>query len=158
RFTMPAEHEAVLAQEDGPFFFGGTYQMIPAMVSVVDQITEAFRKGGGVHQSEYPASFWDGLERFTAGWFENLLLPVWIPAMPDVEAKLKQGVDVADVGCGRGRALIKLAQAFPASRYTGYDAFGPTVAQATEKARAAEVGDRVTFQQLDVAKGLPRQF
>jgi SAM-dependent methyltransferase len=78
--------------------------------------------------------------------------------MPDVEIKLKQGVDVADVGCGRGRALIKMAQAFPRSRYTGYDAFGPTVDQATERARKAGVADRVRFEQLDAVKGLPQLF
>ena len=157
-FRLPPEHAPALAQEDGPFFFGGIYQMFPAMVSVVDQITDAFCQGGGVHQSAYPPSFWDGLERFTAGWFENLLLQQWIPLMPEVEAKLKQGVDVADVGCGRGRALIKMAQAFPGSRYTGYDAFGPAVDRATERARKAGVADRVKFEQLDVVKGLPQPF
>jgi len=34
--------------------------------------------------------------------------------MPDVKAHLERGCDVADVGCVRGRGLIKLAQAFPA--------------------------------------------
>jgi SAM-dependent methyltransferase len=128
------------------------------MVSVVDQITEAFRIGGGVHQGAYPATFWDGLERFTAGWFENLLLQHWIPAMPEVEAKLNQGADVADIGCGRGRALVKMAQAFPKSRYTGYDVFGPAVEQASERARKADVADRVKFEQLDAVKGLPQHF
>ena len=59
---------------------------------------------------------WDGLERFTSMWFENLLTQQWLPAMPDVQAKIERGAQVADVGCGRGRALIKLAQAFPHSR------------------------------------------
>ena len=66
---------------------------------------------------------WDGLERYTAMWFENLLIPESIPAMPGVQAKLEQGVLVADVGCGRGRALIKLAQTYLRSRYVGYDIF-----------------------------------
>jgi len=48
----------------------------------------------------------------------------WIPAMPDVQQKLQKGAGVADVGCGRGRAVIKLAQAFPNSRYVGYDVLG----------------------------------
>jgi hypothetical protein len=70
RFRLPPEHVAALAQENGPFFFGGVYQMIPAMVAVVDQVTEAFRNGGGVPQSAYLPSFWDGLERFTGGWLK----------------------------------------------------------------------------------------
>ena len=79
-------------------------------------------------QSAYDHNMWDGLERFTAGWFENLLIPVWLPAMPEVQARLEQGALVADIGCGRGKALIKLAQAFPRSRYVGYDIFEPTIA------------------------------
>jgi 2-polyprenyl-3-methyl-5-hydroxy-6-metoxy-1,4-benzoquinol methylase len=158
RFRLPVEHAAALAQENGPFFFGGACQMIPAMLSVGDQVVEAFRKGGGVHQSAYPPAFWEGLERFSAGWFENLLLQQWIPAMPQVEGKLKRGATLADVGCGRGRAIVKLAQAFSSSRFVGYDVFLPAVEQATERARAAGVGDRVKFQQLDAAKGITEQY
>lgn len=158
RFALPPEHVATLAQENGPFFFGGVYQMLPALAGILDQLTEAFRKGGGVPQSAYEAGFWDGLERFSAGWFENLLLQQWIPAMPDVKAKLERGAQVADVGCGSGRALIKLAQAFPKSRYIGFDVFAPVLEKAAARAKAAGVADRITFRQIDAAKGLPEQF
>jgi SAM-dependent methyltransferase len=158
RFTLPAEHTSVLAQENGPFFVGGIYQMLPAEAGVFDQVVSAFRNGGGVPQSQYSEMMWDGLERFTSTWFENFLLQQWIPAMPDVKAHLERGCDVADVGCGRGRGLIKLAQAFPRSRYIGYDNFGPTVTRATANGREAGVSDRVRFEERDVSKGLPAQF
>jgi len=121
RFSLPAEHAAAVAAEGGPFFFGGVYEMIPALVAVIDQVAEAFRQGGGVRQANYPSAMWDGLERFSANKLNNLLLQQWIPAMPLVQRKLQSGVRVADVGCGRGRGLIKLAQAFTACRYFGYD-------------------------------------
>jgi SAM-dependent methyltransferase len=158
RFSLPAEHVAALAAESGPAFFGGFYQMIPALIVVFDQVIEAFRQGGGVRQANYPRALWDGLERFSAGWFNNFLLQQWIPAMPTVQSKLQRGARVADVGCGRGRALIKLAQAFPASRYFGYDVYGPAVDAATERAKAAGVQDLVTFEQVDVSKGLPGEY
>lgn len=158
-FTMPAEHGPVFAQEGGPVFFGGAYQMMTAAtLPVFEDVVEAFRSGGGVPQSSYPDDMWDGLERFTAGWFENHLVQEWLPLLPDVQAALERGADVADIGCGRGRALIKLAQEFPESRYVGYDAFEPTVAEAQARAEAAGVGDRVTFEHLDVAKGIPAQY
>ena len=50
RFTLPAEHAAAVATEGGPFFFGGIHQMLPALVAVVDQVTEAFHNGGGVRR------------------------------------------------------------------------------------------------------------
>jgi SAM-dependent methyltransferase len=158
RFTLPPEHAPVLAQERGPVFFGGVYQMMTGMNGVLDQLTAAFRAGGGVPQSAYTEDMWDGLERFTTGWFENLLIQQWLPAMPDVQAKLERGAQVADVGCGRGRALIKLAQAFPQARYIGYDIFGPTVERATANAQAAGVADRVRFAQRNVSQGLPEQY
>ncbi|HXX14972.1 MAG TPA: class I SAM-dependent methyltransferase [Candidatus Eremiobacteraceae bacterium] len=157
-FSLPAEHAAALVAEGGPFFFGGAYQMIPALVAVFDQVIEAFRQGGGVRQGSYPSAVWDGIERFSAGWFNNLLLQQWIPAMPAVQSKLQSGARVADVGCGRGGALIKLAQAFPACRYFGYDIYGPAVDEATDRAKAAGVQHLVTFQQVDVANGLPGEY
>ena len=158
RFTLPAEHIPVLAQENGPVFFGGMHQMLAGMVGPLNQLIQAFQHGGGVPQSAYDHNMWDGLERFTAGWFENLLIPVWLPAMPEVQAKLERGALVADVGCGRGKALIKMAQAFPRSRYVGYDIFEPTIAQATAHAQAAGVADRVRFEHRDVSAGLPEQY
>ncbi len=158
RFTLPPEHAPVLAQEAGPVFFGGVHQEILGTLPVIPRVIEAFRRGGGAPQSAYADDFYEGLERFTAGWFENLLLPVWLPAVPAALAKLERGCRVADVGCGRGRALIALAQAYPASRYTGYDLHGPTVAQATANATAAGVADQVNFVQLDAAHGLPEQY
>jgi SAM-dependent methyltransferase len=158
KFTLPPEHIPVLAQENGPFFFGGIYQMLSGMVGPLDQIVQCFKQGGGVPQAAYNDNMWDGLERFTASWFENLLLQQWIPSMPAVEEKLVRGCSVADVGCGRGRALIKLATAYPKSRYIGYDVFGPTVARASAYADIAGVSDRVKFKQWDVAKGLPERY
>ena len=79
RFSLPAEHASVLAQENGPFFVGGIYQMLPAQAGVFDQVVSAFRNGGGVSQSQYNDMMWDGLERFTSTWFENLLLATMDP-------------------------------------------------------------------------------
>jgi len=158
RFALPPEHVPALAEEKGPFFFGGVYQMFPAMVGVLEQLTVAFREGGGVAQSAYHPSLWDGLERFTAGWFENLLVQQWIPAMPDVKAKLEAGAAVADVGAGRGQALLKLARQFPRSRYVGYDVFPPAVEEASAKALAEGLAERVRFEQCDAAQGLPESY
>ena len=158
RFTLPPEHVPVLAEEAGPMYFGGAHQMLLGTFGVLDQLTTAFRQGGGVTQPAYSEDWWAGMERFTAGWFENLLLSQWIPAMPRVKEALERGADVADVGCNRGRALMKLARAFPRSRFVGYDVFEPAIRLATERAAAAGLSDRIRFEQRDVSKGLPEQF
>jgi hypothetical protein len=146
RFTLPPEHVPALAQERGPVFFGGVQQQLLGMLKPMDQVIEAFRHGGGVPQSAYDEDMWEGLERSSAGWFDNFLIQQWIPAMPEVQTMLERGALVADVGCGRGRALVKLAEAFPRSRFVGYDAFAPTIARATENAASAGVSERVRFE------------
>jgi ubiquinone/menaquinone biosynthesis C-methylase UbiE len=71
---------------------------------------------------------------------------------------LERGVDVADVGCGQGRALIKLVQTFPQSRYVGYDSLPSSIEKAETNAEAAAVADRIRFIELDASKGLPESF
>ncbi len=156
-FTLPAEHVPALADEAGPMFFGGVFEMLLGCLKPMDQLVDAFRTGGGVPQSAYPESTFEGMARFSNGWYQNLLVPVWIPAT-GLAARLEAGIDVADVGCGRGRALIKRAEAFPRSRFVGYDAYGPNVTRARQAAERARVADRVRFVELDAAAGLPESY
>src|SRR5256884_2116779 len=73
RFTLPAEHMPVLAQEHGPIFFGGIHQMLAGMIGPLNQLIQAFQHGGGVPQSAYDHNMWEGLERYTAGCDRRLI-------------------------------------------------------------------------------------
>lgn len=157
RFVLPPEHAAVLAQEGGPVFFGGVHEEFVHLAQPIDRVVETFRTGGGVPQHAYPDRAYEGMDRFTATWFENLLLPVWIPAA-GLKEKLEAGIDVADVGCGRGRALIKLAQAFPRSRFVGYEVYAPNVERARANVAEAGLADRIRIEQRDVTQGIPETF
>ncbi|MBZ9643769.1 methyltransferase domain-containing protein [Streptomyces sp. PSKA30] len=158
RFALPAEHAPALADESGPMFLGGVYQMIPATLAPCERLYEMFRSGGGVPQSDYPDILWDGMSRFTGSWFESVMVDDWLSTFPHVVEGLEQGIDVADVGCGAGRALIVLAKAFPRSRFTGLDSFPAQVERARQNAEKAGVADRVTFETMDVAQGLPGRY
>jgi 2-polyprenyl-3-methyl-5-hydroxy-6-metoxy-1,4-benzoquinol methylase len=158
RFWIPPEHVPVLAQERGAMFFGGFYEMLLGMLSAVEPVTEAFRSGGGVDQSNYPQGTYDGMARATGSWIDNFLLQEWLPLVPDVVAALEEGIDVADVGCGRGGAILHMAGAYPNSRFVGFDIYKPNVDAANEIAASAGYGDRVTFETRDVAQGLPGTY
>ena len=158
RFTLPPEHAPALADEGGPAFFGAFYQFLPGWVEALDGVADSFRRGGGVPLDAYSQSFRDATERATAAWFNHLLLPVWLPGAPDVQGKLEAGGVLADVGCGHGRAVIKLAEAFPAARFVGYDVSEPSIAVARERATAAGVADRVRFERRDIGAGLPERY
>jgi SAM-dependent methyltransferase len=158
RFAIPPEHIPVLADELAPQFQGGRFQYMLALFQIQDEITRAFRQGGGVSPQAYPQDFWDGSERTAPMWVEHRLIQHWIAAMPDVQAKLEQGIAVADIGCGQGGALIKLAQVYPNSTFTGYDIFEPSVAKAAARAETAGLSDRVRFEARDVVHGLPELY
>jgi len=158
RYSLPAEHAQVLAVEDGPFFLGGAYEVTFGYLQPIERLIEAFRDGGGVPQSAYPHETWHGMCRFTRPFYDHLLVQQWVPAIQGLQERLERGVRWADVGCGAGLALIRLAQAFPSSTFVGYDAFDGQLALARQEAAAAGVEDRVRFEVLDAAAGLPERY
>lgn len=139
-------------------FFGGIHQWVTALARQIEPIIKAFQDGGGVPQAAYDEITWDGQERFTNTWFESLLIPVWMPLMPEVYARLERGTTLADVGCGRGRAIVKLAHAYPNSHFVGYDVYCPSIEHGKQLAQQAGVAERVRFQQLDASQGLPERY
>ncbi|NED94659.1 methyltransferase domain-containing protein [Phytoactinopolyspora alkaliphila] len=157
RFTLPPAHVPVLGIES-PTFFGGFHHALYGLSSMLKPVVEAFQHGGGVHLSSYPDDWWRGFERFSSGWFHYLLPQVWLPAMPEVNAALSRGADVADIGCGRGKALIRLAEEYPAGRYIGFDVHEESITAARASAEAAGVADRVRFECRDVSAGIPGDY
>ena len=158
RYALPAEHAPALATEPGPAFFGGVHQELIGAIQRYDQVAEAFRRGGGVRPADLHPDVWAGTSRFTAQWHQNMLVQQWLPLVPDTTARLQAGARVADVGCGTGQALIALARAFPAVTGTGYDVHPASVEQARRAAAEAGVADRIGYQVLDAAAGLPESF
>jgi SAM-dependent methyltransferase len=158
RFELPIEHALVLADPSTPAYLGGTVQLVRGIAAAADGVEAAFRNGGGVPIEDYDGNFWDGLERSTGTSFDHGLVQNWIPAIDGLEERLRNGVLVADVGCGTGRALIRLAEAFPHSRFHGYDVAEAAVEGARAAVKAAGVEDRVEIRLLDASAGLPERY
>jgi SAM-dependent methyltransferase len=158
RYTLPPAHAVAFADEGNPFCVAGIYENFLGLTAVLDQVTDAFRTGEGVRYAEYPPSVFDGMARMSGTALENVLVPKWLPMIPDVEARLNAGARVADVGCGQGRALLTMAKAFPRSTFVGVDFHRPNVELAAARAGALGLGDRVKFQAADAASGVPGPF
>jgi 2-polyprenyl-3-methyl-5-hydroxy-6-metoxy-1,4-benzoquinol methylase len=157
-FSLSAEKSAVLVEESSPLYLGGLIRMQPDHWRNVDLLTDVFQDGGGIPQEHFGAEWSCGLERFTRPGFLNDLTQHWIPAMPRIHQRLLDGGSVADVGCGTGQALIRLAEAYPSARLYGYDAHLPAIEKAQDQAERAGVSDRIHFERRDVANGLPGSF
>lgn len=145
RYSLSPEQAMVFADEDSPAFIAGGFQAALAAGRIVDRATEAFRTGEGIGWHEHDHGVFHGVERFyRTGYLANLVQH-WIPALDGVRTKLEAGARVADVGCGHGASTLLLAQAFPASDFTGFDFHQESVDEANRRARAAGVAERCRF-------------
>jgi SAM-dependent methyltransferase len=154
RYTLPAEHAVALADESSPFFMPGAFQLLTASLRDAPRITEAFRSGAGVGWHEHDHGVFEGCERFFRPGYAAHLVSAWIPALEGVEDRLRAGATVADVGCGHGASTILMAEAYPASRFIGFDYHEESILAARERAQAAGVADRVHFE-ISPAAGYP---
>jgi SAM-dependent methyltransferase len=146
RFTLPDEQAFALAVEDSPVYLPGAYQVIAAVIKDEPRITEAFRTGAGVGWHEHCTDLYQGTERFFRPNYAANLVNSWIPALDGVEAKLKSGAKVADVGCGHGASTVLMATAYPKSQFVGFDYHAPSIEIAWKSAEKAGLHDRVGFQ------------
>ena len=154
KYTLPPEQAFALADEMSPVFLPGAYYIISACLKDEAKITDAFRNGNGVGWHEHDSCLFTGTERFFRPNYRAHLINEWIPALEGVEAKLKAGARVADIGCGLGTSTILMAQAYPKSTFVGFDYHPESIQLAREAARSAGVSDRVKFE-IGKAKDYP---
>lgn len=140
-FELRAEGVAVLADEQGSMMFAAGAFAAPIAPDVVDLLAESFRTGIGLPYDRLGPNAVHRTERMLGPWARLALVPVIIPALEGVEAKLKAGVRVADVGCGAGVALISMARAFPASDFHGFDPSRHAIDRARENVAASSLSN-----------------
>jgi 2-polyprenyl-3-methyl-5-hydroxy-6-metoxy-1,4-benzoquinol methylase len=147
RFTLPAEHAAVLADAEGAAFAAPFTCFIPSLAQALPRLIDAFHSGGGVPFEDYGADAREAIGAGNRPMFVNDYVSKWIAAMPDVAARLRAGGHVADIGCGVGWSSISLAVGFPDIRVDAVEPDAASVAEARAHAVAAGVADRVTFHE-----------
>ena len=155
-YTLPAEHAFILADESSPVAMAGIFQAATAVMDGRTRVAERFRTGEGVGWHEHHDGLFCGTERSFGANYRMHLVAEWLPALTGIVEKLERGACVADVGCGHGASTILMAQAFPASTFTGIDVHPESIATARTRAQDAGVADRVRFEVAD-ASGYARQ-
>lgn len=157
-YYLPPEQALVLANEEGPCFFPPALEVSASMWFDEERILDAIRTGKGVPWGEHNGRLFCGVAAFFRSGYAANLVQNWLPALDGVVDKLQAGGSVADIGCGYGRSTILMAQAFPKSRFYGYDYHEESIAAARENARAAGVEDRVSFHVATVKELPDEQF
>jgi 2-polyprenyl-3-methyl-5-hydroxy-6-metoxy-1,4-benzoquinol methylase len=133
RFSIGPEARAVLATPDHPAFGMGMFHRLPQTMRTLEEMPESFRTGVGHDYDSHGPEGAVGIERSFEPWSNANLVPVVLPALDGVVAKLERGATVVDVGCGAGSAVLAMARAFPGSRVSGYDISRYALGRAEQK-------------------------
>jgi len=156
KFTLSPEAAIVFTEEDSPAYLAGGFYGMSAAFAAVPKVLEAFRTGKGVDWGEQHEHLFTGTAKFFRPTYRAALMQAWIPSLQgNIEDKLKRGGKVADVGCGFGTSTVFMAQAFPQSRFYGFDSHAASIEKARELARKEGVNN-VTFE-VATAKNYPGQ-
>jgi 2-polyprenyl-3-methyl-5-hydroxy-6-metoxy-1,4-benzoquinol methylase len=153
KFRIPPAHAEVLTACESLNYMAPLVQLFVGAVSPLPAVLQAFRDGGGVPFDAFGADLREGQAALNYPGFMKQLASEWLPAMPDVDARLRSEppARIADFGCGFGWSSIGMAQGYPSVRVDGFDLDGPSIARARENARANRVDDRVQFHVRDAA-------
>jgi 2-polyprenyl-3-methyl-5-hydroxy-6-metoxy-1,4-benzoquinol methylase len=141
KFSLSAEQAMVFAIEDSPVNMVGGFDLMVNLLDAQPKVQEAFKNGGGVDWGDHGPCLFCAVARFFRPGYLNNLIQNWLPALDGVVAKLRDGARVADVGCGHGWSTVFMAQAFPQSRFIGYDFHSGSVEAAKAHAREHSVGN-----------------
>jgi 2-polyprenyl-3-methyl-5-hydroxy-6-metoxy-1,4-benzoquinol methylase len=158
RYSLAPEQAMALTDESSPFYVGGGFYVIKAMTHAVSRIEDAFKNGGGMLWGEHDPDLFVGTERFFRPGYAAHLVASWIPALTGIKEKLEAGGKVADIGCGHGSSTIIMAQAYPNSRFWGFDNHEKSIETARQRAKDAGVSDRVTFAVADASELPDEQY
>jgi SAM-dependent methyltransferase len=154
KFSMTPEQALVLAMDDTPVHLPGFYHLLASLMKDEEKLTKIYKTGKGMGWHEHEKGLFEGTERFFRPTYLANLVSSWIPALEGVEEKLKAGARVADIGCGHGASTLLMAKSYPNSKFFGFDYHKPSITKAREKAKAAGLADRVTFE-VAAAKDFP---
>ncbi len=146
RYSLTEEQAFALTDPDGPVFAPGAFQLAVAALRAEPAITAAFRSGAGVGWHAHDSDVFAGCERFFRPGYTANLVSTWLPALEGVEAKLRDGALVADVGCGHGASTVLMAAEYPRSTVVGSDYHDESIATARKRAADTGLDGRVRFE------------
>jgi 2-polyprenyl-3-methyl-5-hydroxy-6-metoxy-1,4-benzoquinol methylase len=132
-YSLPAHRAAALTRAAGPDNLALVALFVPQLGEVEQKIVGCFREGGGLPYGEFPR-FHTLMAEMSAAVFDNALVDVVLPLVDGLPDRLRSGADVADFGCGSGHAINVMAEAFPASRFTGIDFSDEAIAAGVQEA------------------------
>jgi len=150
RYTLPAEHAAVLVDPVSPVFSTPFAAAAMAFTANLERLVDVYREGTGLGWAEMGPAARESQAAANRPFFVGALATEVLPSIAEIDAALRSGGRVADIGCGFGWSSIGIAAGYPDAAVDGFDLDEPSVQRARENATEAGVADRVTFDAVDV--------
>ncbi|WP_425277437.1 methyltransferase domain-containing protein [Sinorhizobium meliloti] len=144
-YELLPEQAMVLADENSPVYIPHAWNVPASMWFDEAKALNAFRTGKGVAWGEHDGRLACGSAAFYRNGYRASLVPQWLPALQGVVEQLETGIAVADVGCGHGHSTQLMAEAFPNSRFHGFDTHPASLDEARRNAAVAGLTDRIEF-------------
>lgn len=153
RFRLPEGHAAVLVDPESLNLMAPLSRMVVAAFGQLPALVDAYRSGSGIGWESYGTDMREGQASFNRPAFTHLLGAEWLPAIPDIDARLRADppARMPDVACGEGWSTIAVARAYPTARIVGLDLDAPSIEAARRHAREAGVDGRLEFRHGDAA-------
>lgn len=139
QFFLSPEQALVFANEDSPVLLTGGFESLACLYYARDKIAEAFKTGEGIGWGEHHPCLFSGTARFFNTAYKAHLVQEWIPALDGTKAVLEEGGKVADIGCGHGLSTLIMAQAFPKSKFIGFDFHKESIEAARKLAKEKKI-------------------
>lgn len=144
-YELTPEQAMVLANEESPVYIPHAWNVPASMWFDEEKAVEAFRTGKGVAWGDHADRLYCGVAAFFRNAYRASLLSAWLPALDGVVAQLEAGIAVADIGCGHGHSTTLMAEAFPNSRFYGFDTHRASIDEARRIAADSGLDGRVHF-------------
>jgi SAM-dependent methyltransferase len=154
RYQLLPGHAEMLLDADSRYHAAPVAVILAGVATVLPQVLAAYRTGGGVSYAAYGQQLRRGIAALNRPMFLHELASTWLPAMPDLDRRLRAGppARVLDLGCGLGASSIALARAYPNAQVLGVDLDEASVTEARVAAAEAGVADRISFVVGDAAQ------
>ena len=132
-YWLPPEHAAILTRDAPLGNFAVAARYVGMLGSSENLMVECLTTGSGSSYAQYPC-FHEVMAEDSGQTVVAQLFDTLLPLAPGLSERLEAGIDVMDAGCGRGLALLALAERFPKSRFLGLDLCADAIAFAANSA------------------------
>lgn len=157
-YELLPEQAAVLADEDSPYYVPIAWNVPASLWADEEKAITAFRTGAGIAWGDHDRRMSCGSAGFFRNGYKANLVANWLPTLDGVADRLAEGIVVADVGCGHGHSTMLMAEAFPKSRFSGFDTHAASIAEARECADWSGLSDRTDFALAKATTYPDRQY